>query len=224
VVDEPTPEVEVEKTPEEAVEAPESTTDEKAVAQVQVQVKEKAVEVQEVGKDIALVEEDEEAVAVFTPAVFTPAVFTPAVSEELSTSMEDVQRTRNYLIPRVSREKFAGKLVPSSILGKHSTDTLAPATKKNELGAVAPMDNLTFEPAVLDLNLPHRWGLVRLGDEKFFGKEVPAETLGKRPAGYDDEDGDDEIEEEGDKAKGKKVKLSHPVGVPMVRRRVYRVR
>jgi hypothetical protein len=216
VVDEPTPEVEVEKTPEEAVEAPESTTDEKAVAQVEVQVEEKAADVQEEDKDIALVEEDEEAVAVFTSAVITPAV-----SEELSTSMEDVQRTRNYLIPRVSRDKFAGKLVPSSILGKHSTDTLAPTTKKPEIGKVSPMDVVTFELAVLDLNLPHRWGLVKLDDEKFYGKEVPAETLGKRPAGYDDEA---EVEEEGDEGKGKKVKLSHPVGVSMVRRRVYRVR
>jgi hypothetical protein len=122
----------------------------------------------------------------------------------------------------VPREKFAGKLVPGAILGKHDTDALAPTTKKHELGAVAPMDALTFELAVLDLNLPHKWGLVKMDDEKFFGKEVPAETLGKRPAGYDGEIGEDEIEEE--EGKGKKVKVSHPVGVPMMRRRVYRVR
>jgi hypothetical protein len=224
VVDEPTPEVKGDVTPEEEdVKTPESTTDEKAVAQVQVQVEEKAADAQEEDKDIAVVEEDEEAVAVITPAASTPAV-----SEELSTSMEDVQRTRNYLIPRVPRTKFASKLVPGSILGKHSTDTLAPTTKKPELGAVSPMDALTFEPAVLDLNLPHKWGLVKVDDEKFFGKEVPAETLGKRPAGYDDEDGEDgedEVEEkEEEERRGKKVKMSHPVGVPMVRRRVYRVR
>jgi hypothetical protein len=230
-LDEPTPEVK-ETSAEEESKTPEPAQDEQTVTQVQVENEEKAAEFQEENKAIVPVDEAKQVTALTITITATEDVSAP--SDDLlppPTPMEDMQlsplppqRARRYTIPRVPRTKFAGKLVPGSILGKHSTDAPAPATKKNELDAVSPMDSLTFELAVLDLSLPHRWGLVKMDDEKFFGKEVPAETLGKRPAGYDDEDGEDESEEEGDKGKGKKAKLSHPVGVSMVRRRVYRVR
>jgi hypothetical protein len=232
-VDEQTAEGEVEKTPEEEVvnsPEPTCTQDEKEVAEANVKNEETAaVEVEENEQAVAKVDEVEQAVVevgedeqVLTVIVTEDTSATSGDLVPLPGQMEDVQRTRQYMIQRVPRDKFIDKLVPASILGKHDTDAIAPSTKKHELGAVAPMEDLTFSLAVLDLNLPHKWGLVKLDNEKFFGKEVPAETLGKRPAGYDDEDGEDEIEEEAGSCK--KVKMSPPVGVPMVRRRVYRVR